>query len=77
MDAAEEAGALPRSRIPDGFAARPEGGHGDVVTDLHLKAEHLATGRNRGRFPHDRILAEETGEHHGDGNGRTWPGLQS
>ncbi|MEU0741904.1 inositol monophosphatase [Streptomyces sp. NPDC006134] len=74
VDAAEEAGALLRSRIPDGFAARPKGGHGDVVTDLDLMAERLATGRIRERFPHDRILAEETGEHRGDGggNGRTW-----
>ncbi|MEV5429469.1 inositol monophosphatase [Streptomyces sp. NPDC052701] len=70
--AAEEAGALLRSRIPDGFAVRPKGGLGDVVTDLDLTAEHLVVTRIRERFPHDRILAEESGEHPGDGGGRTW-----
>ncbi|WP_063856822.1 inositol monophosphatase family protein [Streptomyces cyaneogriseus] len=70
--AAEEAGALLRSRIPDGFAARPKGGLGDVVTDLDLMAERLVVGRIRDRFPDDSILAEESGEHHGDGSGRTW-----
>lgn len=72
VSAAEEAGALLRSRIPDGFAAHPKGGLGDVVTDLDLLAERLAVGRIRKRFPHDRILAEESGEHDGDGDGRTW-----
>jgi myo-inositol-1(or 4)-monophosphatase len=72
--AAEEAGALLRSRVPDGFAARPKGALGDVVTDLDLAAERLVVARIRERFPHDRILAEESGEHPGDGDGggRTW-----
>ncbi|GAA3779183.1 inositol monophosphatase family protein [Streptomyces phyllanthi] len=70
--AAEEAGALLRSRFPDGFAARPKGELGDVVTDLDLMAERLVVGRIRERFPHDRILAEESGELGGDGSGRTW-----
>jgi myo-inositol-1(or 4)-monophosphatase len=71
--AAEEAGALLRSRFPDGFAARPKGGLGDVVTDLDLLAERLVVDRIRARFPHDRILAEESGEAGaGDGGGRTW-----
>ncbi|MFJ9583342.1 inositol monophosphatase family protein [Streptomyces acidicola] len=70
--AAEEAGALLRSRFPDGFAARPKGEHGDVVTDLDLMAERLVVDRIRERFPHDRILAEESGELRGDGGGRTW-----
>lgn len=70
--AAEEAGELLRSRIPDGFAARPKGGLGDVVTDLDLMAERLVVGRIRDRFPDDRILAEESGEHRGVGSGRTW-----
>jgi hypothetical protein len=39
--AAEEAGASLRSRVPDGFAARPKGELGDVVTDLDLMAERL------------------------------------
>ncbi|MEU9477319.1 inositol monophosphatase family protein [Streptomyces sp. NPDC048191] len=70
--AAEEAGALLRSRFPDGFAARQKGELGDVVTDLDLAAEQLVVGRIRDRFPHDRILAEEAGELAGDGGGRTW-----
>ncbi|MFF7973539.1 inositol monophosphatase family protein [Streptomyces sp. NPDC007905] len=70
--AAEEAGALLRSRFPDGFTARPKGQGGDVVTDLDLQAEQLVVGRIRERFPHDRILAEESGELQGDGGGRTW-----
>ncbi|GKQ36810.1 inositol monophosphatase family protein [Streptomyces sp. A012304] len=71
--AAEEAGALLRSRFPDGFAARPKGRLGDVVTDLDLLAERVVVDRIRARFPHDRILAEEAGEAGaGDGGGRTW-----
>ncbi|MDQ0993332.1 inositol monophosphatase [Streptomyces sp. V3I7] len=70
--AAEEAGSLLRSRFPDGFAARPKGELGDVVTDLDLLAEQLVVGRIHERFPHDRILAEESGELAGDGGGRTW-----
>lgn len=70
--AAEEAGALLRSRFPDGFAARPKGELGDVVTDLDLLAERLVVDRIRERFPDDRILAEESGETGGDGGGRTW-----
>ncbi|MGW3205472.1 inositol monophosphatase family protein [Streptomyces sp. NPDC001135] len=73
VTAAEEAGALLRSRFPDGFAAaRPKGRLGDVVTDLDVAAERLVVGRIRARFPHDRILAEESGELAGDGGGRTW-----
>ncbi|WP_208898539.1 inositol monophosphatase family protein [Streptomyces incarnatus] len=72
VGAAEEAGALLRSRFPDGFAARPKGRLGDVVTDLDLAAERLVVGRIREHFPHDRILAEESGELVGDGGGRTW-----
>ncbi|CAM5666661.1 inositol monophosphatase family protein [Streptomyces aurantiogriseus] len=70
--AAEEAGALLRSRFPDGFAVRPKGELGDVVTDLDLLAERLVVDRILERFPHDRILAEESGELGGDGGGRTW-----
>ncbi|MEU0335366.1 inositol monophosphatase [Streptomyces sp. NPDC006193] len=70
--AAEAAGALLRSRFPDGFAARPKGEGEDVVTDLDVAAERLVVGRIRERFPHDRILAEEAGELAGDGGGRTW-----
>ncbi|MFF8972026.1 inositol monophosphatase family protein [Streptomyces sp. NPDC014995] len=70
--AAEEAGALLRSRFPDGFAARPKGERGDVVTDLDLLAERIVVDRIRERFPHDRILAEESGDLGGDGGGRTW-----
>ncbi|WP_369392169.1 inositol monophosphatase [Streptomyces sp. CG1] len=73
VGAAEEAGALLRSRFPDGFAARPKGQLGDVVTDLDVAAEQLLVGRIRERFPHDRILAEESGELAGHGGGdRTW-----
>ncbi|MFC4507502.1 MULTISPECIES: inositol monophosphatase family protein [Streptomyces] len=72
--AAEAAGALLRSRFPDGFTARPKGPLGDVVTDLDLLAERLVVDRIRADHPHDRILAEETGEPAaGDGDGaRTW-----
>ncbi|MET9502277.1 inositol monophosphatase [Streptomyces sp. NPDC006622] len=70
--AAEEAGALLRSRFPDGFTARPKGGLGDVVTDLDLMAERLVVDRIRARHPHDRIVAEESGGSGGDGSGRTW-----
>lgn len=69
--AAEKAGALLRSRFPDGFTARPKGRLGDVVTDLDLAAEQLVVARLREDFPHDRILAEESGELDGDGS-RTW-----
>ncbi|MFG2133753.1 inositol monophosphatase family protein [Streptomyces sp. NPDC048751] len=72
VTAAEEAGALLRSRFPDGCAARPKGEGGDVVTDLDVQAERLVVHRIRERFPHDRILAEESGELSGDDNGRTW-----
>ncbi|MGW7384297.1 inositol monophosphatase family protein [Streptomyces sp. NPDC054794] len=72
VSAAEEAGALLRSRFPDGFTARPKGPRGDVVTDLDLMAERLVVDRIRERFPYDRILAEESGELPGDGRGRTW-----
>ncbi|MER6025574.1 inositol monophosphatase [Streptomyces sp. NPDC001851] len=72
VTAAEEAGALLRSRFPDGFAARQKGERGDVVTDLDVAAEKLVIGRIRECFPHDRILAEESGELTGDGGGRTW-----
>ncbi|MFJ8110785.1 inositol monophosphatase family protein [Streptomyces sp. NPDC096132] len=71
--AAEAAGALLRSRFPDGFTARPKGERGDVVTDLDLLAERLVVDRIRADFPHDRILAEETGDAAaGDGGARTW-----
>jgi myo-inositol-1(or 4)-monophosphatase len=73
--AAEAAGALLRSRFPDGFAARPKGELGDVVTDLDLLAERLVTDRLHADFPGDRILAEEAGELcAGDGGAdvRTW-----
>lgn len=71
--AAEAAGALLRSRFPDGFAARPKGANGDVVTDLDLLAERLVVDRIREDFPYDRILAEETGDAAaGDGGRRTW-----
>ncbi|WP_327318166.1 inositol monophosphatase family protein [Streptomyces sp. NBC_01235] len=71
--AAEAAGALLRSRFPDGFAARPKGELGDVVTDLDLLAEGLVVDRIRADFPHDRILAEEAGDAAvGDGGARTW-----
>ncbi|MEU5631398.1 inositol monophosphatase family protein [Streptomyces rishiriensis] len=72
--AAEAAGALLRSRFPDGFAARPKGALGDVVTDLDLLAESMVVDRIRADFPHDRVLAEEGGDLGalgGDG-GRTW-----
>ncbi|MFD9393902.1 inositol monophosphatase family protein [Streptomyces sp. NPDC060000] len=78
VGAAEAAGTLLRSRFPDGFAARPKGGLGDVVTDLDVLAENLVVDRIRADFPHDRILAEEAGDLGGDGNGgegdggRTW-----
>ena len=72
--AAEEAGKLLRSHFPDGFAARPKGRLGDVVTDLDLMAEQLVVDRIHRRFPQDRVLAEESGELDGDGSdgGRTW-----
>ncbi|MDX3118614.1 MULTISPECIES: inositol monophosphatase [Streptomyces] len=69
--AAEAAGALLRSRFPDGFAARPKGVLGDVVTDLDLLAESMVVDRIRADFPDDRVLAEEAGDLGGDG-GRTW-----
>ncbi|WP_051866136.1 inositol monophosphatase [Streptomyces griseus] len=70
--AAEAAGAFLRSRLPQGCAVRPKGERGDVVTDLDVLAERLVMDRIRERFPHDRILAEESGELSGDDNGRTW-----
>ncbi|MGW2047869.1 inositol monophosphatase family protein [Streptomyces sp. NPDC001858] len=70
--AAEAAGALLRSRFPDGFAARPKGDRGDVVTDLDLLAEAVVVDRIRAQFPQDRVLAEEAGDLGGGGGGRTW-----
>ncbi|MFG2575897.1 inositol monophosphatase family protein [Streptomyces sp. NPDC048481] len=73
--AAEAAGALLRARFPDGFAARPKGALGDVVTDLDLLAETMVVDRIRADYPHDRVLAEESGDSGGEGGpgrGRTW-----
>ncbi|MDT3397665.1 inositol monophosphatase family protein [Streptomyces sp. B1866] len=81
--AAREAGALLRERFPDGrdgYGVRAKGERGDVVTDLDLMAEQIVVRRLREHFPHDRILAEESGALDGDGDGdgdgpdsgRTW-----
>ncbi|MFI9271452.1 inositol monophosphatase family protein [Kitasatospora sp. NPDC052896] len=72
VDAAEEAGALLRSRCRQEYAVRPKGDRGDVVTDLDLLAERLVLGRLREHFPLDRILAEEAGLLEGERPSRTW-----
>lgn len=66
---AREAGALVRSHFQDDYGIQPKGERGDVVTDLDLLAERLVVQRIRERFPHDRILAEESGILDGDGGG--------
>jgi myo-inositol-1(or 4)-monophosphatase len=64
--AAQEAGALLRSRFQGDYSIWPKGDRGDVVTDLDLQAERLVVKRIREHFPHDRILAEEAGTLEGD-----------
>lgn len=73
VEAAEAAGALLRSRFLDAFRVDTKGTDGDVVTELDLLAEELVTRRLAGRFPADRIRAEEGGEVAGPpGSRRTW-----
>ncbi|MEU8995577.1 inositol monophosphatase [Streptomyces caniferus] len=72
-----EAGALVRARFQDEYDIQPKGDEGDVVTDLDLLAERLVVQRIHERYPHDRILAEESGTLEGDGGSapgprRTW-----
>ncbi|MFI9202296.1 inositol monophosphatase family protein [Streptomyces sp. NPDC053048] len=59
--AAREAGTLLRSRFDDDYGVRAKGDGGDVVTDLDLMAERVVVRRIREHYPHDRILAEESG----------------
>ncbi|WP_037607369.1 inositol monophosphatase family protein [Streptacidiphilus rugosus] len=71
--AAKAAGRLLRGRVGQGFAVRPKGERGDVVTDLDLLAEELIVTRLRAQFPADRIVAEESGLLEGAAGGRrTW-----
>ncbi|MFF7455623.1 inositol monophosphatase family protein [Kitasatospora sp. NPDC008115] len=71
--AAEDAGALLRSRFHGAFRVDAKGADGDVVTELDLLAEELLTRRLAGRFPADRIRAEEGGGRPGaPGARRTW-----
>ncbi len=71
--AAEEAGALLRSRFLDTFRVETKGGDGDVVTELDLLAEELIVRRLAERFPADRIRAEEGGGSAGRPDSRrTW-----
>ncbi|WP_406114762.1 inositol monophosphatase family protein [Kitasatospora purpeofusca] len=73
VEAAEAAGALLRSRFLDAFRVDTKDTDGDVVTELDLLAEELVTRRLAGRFPADRIRAEEGGEVAGPvGSRRTW-----
>ncbi|MFB6893112.1 inositol monophosphatase family protein [Kitasatospora sp. NPDC056327] len=73
MRAAEEAGALLRSRFADPFRVDTKGTDGDVVTELDLLAEELVVRRLAGHFPRDRIRAEEGGDRAGEPGGRrTW-----
>ncbi|MFJ8478130.1 inositol monophosphatase family protein [Kitasatospora sp. NPDC094011] len=72
MEAAEQAGALLRSRFQQEHTVRTKGDRGDVVTDLDLLAESLVVARIRERYPRDRILAEEAGLLDGDRPDRTW-----
>ena len=41
----------------------------DVVTDVDYRSESLVLEAIRERYPHDAILAEESGSHDGDGDG--------
>ncbi|MER5355298.1 inositol monophosphatase [Kitasatospora sp. NPDC002551] len=71
--AAEDAGALLRSRFLGAFRVDAKGPDGDVVTELDLLAEDLVTRRLAERFPADRIRAEEGGDRAGaPGARRTW-----
>ncbi|MEV0535183.1 inositol monophosphatase [Kitasatospora sp. NPDC050463] len=80
VKAAEEAGALLRSRFQDTFGVCSKGEDGDVVTELDLLAEALVTRRLAECFPGDRIVAEEGGvtggaaggRSGGPASGRTW-----
>ncbi len=74
--AAREAGVLLRSRFHLSYGVRAKDDRGDVVTDLDVLAERLLVRRIREHFPHDRILAEESGTLDGEPGGgepaRTW-----
>ncbi|MFF2660358.1 inositol monophosphatase family protein [Kitasatospora sp. NPDC058032] len=72
--AAEDAGALLRSRFLSTFRVDTKDADGDVVTELDLLAEQLVTRRLAERFPADRIRAEEGGDLVAGGPGarRTW-----
>lgn len=77
VSAACEAGALLRSYLrgenSQPCEVKPKGCLGDVVTDLDTLAEEVIVRQIRACFPHDRILAEESGVLAGDAaNGRTW-----
>ncbi len=69
--AAEEAGAMLRSRFRQAHTVDRKGEDGDVVTDLDLAAEKLILARLQTHFPHERILSEEAGLFDAVGQ-RTW-----
>ena len=69
--AAEEAGAMLRSRFRQAHTVDRKGEDGDVVTDLDLASEKLILARLQTHFPHDRILSEEAGLFDAVGR-RTW-----
>jgi len=71
VSAAQEAGALLRSRIRGPLNISPKGTSGDVVTSLDLAAEALIVGRLAAEFPDHRIVAEESGAHDRD-SAWTW-----
>ncbi|MGH3766848.1 MAG: inositol monophosphatase family protein [Pseudonocardiaceae bacterium] len=61
LDAVHAAGALVREGVRGDLGVRGKGGHGDVVTDLDIRAERLILGRIRATFPDHRMIAEEAG----------------
>ncbi|MFG2223198.1 inositol monophosphatase family protein [Streptomyces sp. NPDC048644] len=69
--AAEEAGAMLRTRFSGAQAVGVKDAAGDVVTDLDLAAEKIVLARLQTHFPHDRILSEEAGLFDAVGR-RTW-----
>lgn len=59
--AAEDAGALLRSRAGGEWGVRVKSDTGDVVTDLDVAAERLIVEHIRWSYPDHRIVAEESG----------------
>src|SRR5262245_1264003 len=68
VDAAQAAGDTLRQ---EPAWVRPKGHGGDLLTDLDLRAEEAVLTQIRAAYPHDQIIAEESGVE-GAGGERVW-----